>query len=313
MTAETEHDAAGSVPTPPQGGPHGPASPAEPAPHAPTPQFKAVPKPLPTTSSDGAYTPVPLTRRQGGGGVPRRAIWSFIGRCAKEVAFVALAAIVLSFILKTFLIQSFFIPSESMEDTLLVDDRVMVSKLAPGPFTVHRGDIVVFSDPGGWLGSKQDLPESTGAAAWLHGALQAIGLAPMTDEEFLIKRVVGTGGDTVECRMGLADNNGNGLPDGVMVVNGVQLDETYVKPGEAPCETEFKVVVPDGALWVQGDNRSHSGDSRMHDQAVDLDLVVGVAKIRTWPLNRIAILTNPGDVFRNVPDPGSVPQEGGGQ
>jgi len=207
------------------------------------------------------------------------------------------------------LVQSFFIPSISMQDTLLINDRVMVSKLAPGPFDVHRGDVVVFKDPPeGWLAGAPELPAESGIGAWFHGALQAIGLAPNSSEEFLIKRTIGVGGDTVECIIGEEDLNGNGVMDGKISVNGAVLEETYVKDGEPACEAPLDVVVPDGALWVMGDNRGHSGDSRVHDTgslhgAIDLKLVVGVAKIRTWPLNRFALMRNPGAVFADVPDP----------
>jgi signal peptidase I len=236
-----------------------------------------------------------------------RDIGGMIFRAAKEIAFVVLAALVLSFVLKTFLVQSFFIPSQSMENTFLEDDRVMVSKLAPGPFGVHRGDIVVFADPG-WL-SGPELPRETGMAAWLSGAMQALGLAPSTADSYLIKRVIGTGGDRVECVLSDEDVDGNGQMDGKIAVNGVTLDEeVYLKPGEIPCEAELNVLVPEGSLWLMGDNRGHSGDSRAHQNlpgggAVELDKVVGVAKVRTWPLNRLALLRNPGAVFSSVPEP----------
>ncbi|MDR3106961.1 MAG: signal peptidase I [Bifidobacteriaceae bacterium] len=219
-----------------------------------------------------------------------RSIWVDIG-------FTLLATLVASFVLKTFVIQSFYIPSESMEPTLLNDDRVVVSKLAPGVFDVHRGDIVVFSDPGGWSSQHSALPDQTGLGAWLLGFTQALGLAPASSEDFLIKRVIGVAGDEVACA-------GGGDP---VTVNGVALDETYVVPGAEPSISAFTVEVPPDSVWVMGDNRPRSGDSRLHQSdgqggAVALDDVVGVAKVRLWPLSRFALLRNPGEVFAAVPD-----------
>ncbi|MDR1187240.1 MAG: signal peptidase I [Bifidobacteriaceae bacterium] len=213
-----------------------------------------------------------------------------------DIGFTLLATLVASFVLKTFVIQSFYIPSQSMEPTLQADDRVVVSKLAPGPFKVHRGDIVVFHDPGGWSNQQTALPDETGLGAWLAGFAQALGLAPASSEEFVIKRVIGLGGDQVAC-------DGPGSP---VTVNGVALGETYIMPGADPSAMVFSVRVPEGALWVMGDNRPESGDSRYHQAdkllgAVSLDDVVGVAKVRLWPLSRFALLRNPGDVFEGVP------------
>jgi signal peptidase I len=243
--------------------------------------------------TSGGRHAAPFTRRQPT--TKSESIGRSIGRMAREIAFVALAAVVLSFVLKTFVIQSFWIPSSSMEDTLAKSDRVIVTKLAPGIWDVHRGDIVVFKDPGGWTSSAQELPAEHGLSAWIKGAAQALGLAPASSEEFLIKRVIGMGGDRVAC-------TGGGAP---LTVNGVEIDEPYLKPGSDPSRAEFDVVVPEGAIWVMGDNRDNSADSRAHQEgelkgAVSLDDVVGVAKIRTWPLNRLGILRNPGSVFADV-------------
>ncbi|MDR2378417.1 MAG: signal peptidase I, partial [Bifidobacteriaceae bacterium] len=118
-------------------------------------------------------------------------------------------------------------------------------------------------------------------------------------DEYLIKRVIAVGGDEVACL-------GAGQP---VTVNGVALDEVYIMPGAEPSNAEFSARVPDGAVWVMGDNRPRSGDSRFHRQgdlggAVALEDVVGVAKIRLWPLSRLSLLRNPGEVFAAVPDAG---------
>ena len=220
-------------------------------------------------------------------------------RLLAELAFVVLVVLVASFALKTFVIQTFWIPSHSMDITLEPNDRVMVTKLAPGLLSIHRGDIVVFHDPGGWAGQSGSPDEQKGRAASLVlGVAQALGLAPTSSEEFLIKRVIGLPGDTVSCE-------GSSAP---VLVNGVALDETYLHPGVQPSSMAFDIEVPKDAIWVMGDNRDNSADSRAHqDQdlngAVAIDQVVGVAQLRTWPLSRFGLLRNPGAVFAEVPNP----------
>jgi signal peptidase I len=218
-------------------------------------------------------------------------------RLAKDVAFVVVTAIILSFLLKTFLIQSFYIPSESMEPTLELDDRVVVTKLAPGLLDVNRGDIVVFRDPGHWVSQRSLEPEAGAVTGFFRSVAQAIGLAPSDSTDYLIKRVIGVAGDHVACR-------GQGAP---VTVNGVALDELYIYPGDVPSIDAFDVIVPPNAVWVMGDHRSRSADSRSHQDgalngAVSLDLVVGVAQVRSWPFNRIDLLRNPGTVFEDVPN-----------
>jgi signal peptidase I len=222
-------------------------------------------------------------------------------RFLKDAVFVVVAAVVLSFVLKTFLIQSFYIPSVSMRPTLEKLDRVLVTKLAPAILDVHRGDVVVFENPGGWISQTEPQEPATGAGAWLRSLAEAVGLAPAESKDFLIKRVIGTAGDRVACA-------GDGAP---VTVNGVPLDETYVFPGAAPSIGDFSIVVPEDAVWVMGDNRPQSGDSRAHtDQplggSVALEDVVGIAQVRTWPLDRVALLRNPGQVFAAV-----LPPDGG--
>lgn len=214
----------------------------------------------------------------------------------RETVIVLGTALLISLVVKTFLVQSFSIPSESMEPTLLVGDRVLVSRLVPGPLDLNRGDVVVFVDPGDWLGDPADDMNPVQEALVTAG--EWVGLLPANTGSHLIKRVVGMPGDHVVC----CDDAG------LITVNDVPIIEPYVMPGSAPSETTFDVVVPEDKLWVLGDNRSASGDSRAHMGGqgggfVSMDNVVGVAQVRMWPLDRLGILRNPGATFEDVPDP----------
>lgn len=227
---------------------------------------------------------------------PRRRQRGPVASFARETAIILVSAIILSWVVKTFLAQAFFIPSASMHDTLLEGDRVLVSKLVPGPLDLHRGDIVVFSDPNGWLTGAEQTASGTNA---VQDVLIAIGVMPQQSEDHLIKRVIGLPGDQVSCA-------GDGSP---IVVNGVAIDESlYLAPGSRPSEIAFDITVPEDSVWVMGDNRQESADSRYHTGeagggSVPMDDVVGVAFVKLWPFDRIGTLRNPGDVFREVPDP----------
>jgi signal peptidase I len=215
----------------------------------------------------------------------------------KETAVILVSALVLSLIIKTFLFQAFYIPSASMRETLVQGDRVLVTKLAPGPLDVHRGDAVVFKDPGGWLPPVVPTEQSA-LRDRITQVLTYVGLLPQDSGEHLIKRVVGLPGDHVQ-------SDGEGGP---VTVNGVPLDEPYLRPGSVPSEVQFDVVVADGSVWVMGDNRQNSQDSRYHmgdagGGSVPLDNVVGVAFVTVWPADRFTLLRNPGATFEAVPDP----------
>ncbi|GEL94364.1 signal peptidase I [Cellulomonas composti] len=219
------------------------------------------------------------------------------GSLLREVAIILVSALVLSWLVKTFLVQAFFIPSSSMHDTLIEDDRIMVSKLTPGPFDLERGDIVVFKDPGDWL-EGQVAEEPSAVRRTLNDVLTFIGLYPQDAGEHLVKRVIGLPGDHVSC-----DGPGTQL-----TVNGVALDEPYLAEGVEPCESPFETTVPADSLWVMGDNRPHSADSRRHmgepgGGSIPEDNVVGKAFVVVWPLDRAKILHNPGETFEDVPDP----------
>lgn len=214
----------------------------------------------------------------------------------REAVIVVGIALVLSLLIKTFLVQAFYIPSESMETTLDVGDRVLVSRLAPGPLEVNRGDIVVFVDPGGWLGTSYQAANPVQDA--LIKAGEFVGLLPANTGSHLIKRVIGTEGDRVTCC----------TADGLLTVNGVAIQEPYVIAGAAPSTVEFDITVPADSYWVMGDNRPNSTDSRFHlgnpgGGSIPEDNVVGVAKATMWPLDRWTILRNPGATFADVPDP----------
>jgi signal peptidase I len=211
----------------------------------------------------------------------------------KEVATVVVIAVVLSFLIKTFLFRAFFIPSESMVNTLDVDDRIFVNLLVPEPFSLSRGDIVVFRDTKGWLPPVEE--KADGPFTWVQDGLTFVGLLPDNSEQHLVKRVIGLPGDHVVC----CDAGGK------LTINGSAVDEPYVNPAEVPQVRNFDVVVPEGKVWVMGDNRNHSADSRAHMDSdggfIDLDDLEGKAAVIAWPLNRITTLDNYPDVFRNVP------------
>lgn len=216
----------------------------------------------------------------------------------KETAIIVVVALALSFLIKTFLVQPFFIPSESMEDTLLVGDRVLVTKFAPGPFDVHRGDVVVFKDPGGWLAPQPDRSGENPVAEVLHNVGVFVGLVPADAGEHLIKRVIGVAGDQVEC----CDDEGR------VMVNGVAIDEPYLADGADPSELDFSITVPPDSLWVMGDNRQQSEDSRYHrgrpgGGAIPVSTVVGVSFVKIWPVDRWSLMRNPGATFADVPEP----------
>ena len=222
----------------------------------------------------------------------------------KELAAVVVGAVIVASLLRGFVGQMFLIPSISMQSTLQVDDRVVVEKLS----AAKRGQVIVFKDPGGWL--TDATPRQRGP---IGKAFQFIGVLPDTGTEHLIKRVIGVEGDRVAC----CDAAGR------LIVNAEPLDETSyltAAPSGAhmqPSAIRFDVVVPRGHLFVMGDNRDHSRDSRCHlndtqaggatgeNAFVSQDLVVGRAIAVVWPLDRQHRLAIP-DTFDSVPS-GSEP------
>lgn len=221
----------------------------------------------------------------------------------KEIAIIVVSALVLSFMIKTFLVQSFYIPSASMEDTLVEGDRVMVSRLAPHPVDLRRGDIVVFVDPGGWL-PPYTAPDRGPVGNAVTEVLTTIGLLPADTGEHLIKRLIGLPGDHVVCNDVCASEGGP------VTVNGVAIDETmYIKDGATPSgNRKFDEVVPDRMLFVMGDNRQNSADSRYNTSRpgggmVPVHNIVGTAFATVWPLDRMTWHTNPAGVYAGIPEP----------
>ena len=182
-----------------------------------------------------------------------------------------------------------------MEDTLQVKDRILVTKWRPDPFELRRGDIVVFKDPGGWLAGTLTAPPVGAAAVW-NEVLTFTGLLPDDAGEHLVKRVIGLPGDHVSCDPA----------EDLVRVNGEALAEPYIKPGTQSCTSEWAVDVPEGRLWVMGDNRSNSADSRAHmgdpgGGTIPFDNVVGTAFVVVWPLPHWAGLGNPYPDFDPAP------------
>ncbi len=223
---------------------------------------------------------------------PARAGASAFG-LIREVVLVLVIALGLSLLIKTFLVQAFFIPSQSMQNTLTNGDRVLVSKLTPGPFDLKRGDIVVFKDPDHWLTPSEDSSEGP-IRDGIRNTLTWVGLLPAQSDEHLIKRVIGLPGDTVAC----CDSQGR------ITVNGTPIDEPYIYQDNAPSKDPFSQKVPPGDLWVMGDHRAMSQDSRYHTPGfVPVKDVVGRAFVLVWPLDRFTLLRNPSGTFAHVRSP----------
>ena len=202
----------------------------------------------------------------------------------QESILLVATAMVMAVVVKTFFLQAFYIPSESMEPTMLVNDKILVQKVSYWGGDVKRGDIVVFDDPGGWLSAE----DSKHASNPIQKALETVGLFPTGGH--LIKRVIGVGGDTVAC-----------CTDGKLTINGKEITEPYVLDETATKDKTFEVKVPKGHLWVMGDNRGNSSDSRAHmgdpgGGFISESSVVGKAWLRVWPLGRAGFIHKP-DTF----------------
>lgn len=206
----------------------------------------------------------------------RRSVLSFL----RNLLIIIVAAVLLSLLIRTFVIRSFYIPSGSMENTLQINDRIIVNELEPRFLPIHRGDVVVFSDPGGWLPASMEKPVATNPA---RDVFSLLGLAGSDSDKYLVKRVIGLPGDRVSCCNA----------SGQLTVNGAPLTEPFIviPPGSTNAGVvRFDVTVPRGELWVMGDNRYKSQDSSLNQNLpgkgfVPIKDVVGRAIIVSWPLD----------------------------
>ncbi|HEX3707331.1 MAG TPA: signal peptidase I [Mycobacteriales bacterium] len=235
---------------------------------------------------------------------PQEGTRSEHGSFWRELPFLVLIALVLALLIKTFLVQAFYIPSASMENTLQGGgdftnsaatgshpfDRVLVNKLVYDFRSPRRGEIVVFKKPPGWPNESSYSPPGNPVLRFFHGIGSAIGIAPSGGSDF-IKRVIGIGGDTVSCT------------NDVLSVNGHVLHEPYLYPGSRPCsDANFdnrSKVVPKGELFVMGDHRGDSDDSRVNGPVPVKD-VVGRAFVVIWPVSD----------WRTLPIPSTFKQAG---
>ncbi len=214
------------------------------------------------------------------------------GSLLRELPIIIVAALVVSVLVKTFLVHFFYIPSGSMENTLKIHDRIAVNKVASYFSDIKRGEVVVFHDPANWLGAA---PAETGPKALevVKSGLVAVGILPDPAKQYLIKRVVGVGGDHVVC----CDAKGR------LQINGTSVNEPYIYAGNKPSESNFNVTVPKGFIWVMGDHRGASADSRFHTDdihkgMVPLSDVVGRSEFVVWPFNHAKFLPSGHDLSK---------------
>jgi signal peptidase I len=204
----------------------------------------------------------------------------------QEFPFLIVVALVVSLFIKTFVIQFFFIPSGSMENTLQIDDRVAVNRLPFVSNDIKRGDVVVFRDPDNWLPAA-DIETAPFVIAKAKAALVAVGVLPNPAKQYLVKRVVGVEGDRVICC----------TTTGKITVNGQEMIEPYIFAGNVPSDMNFDVTVPKGKLWVMGDHRGASADSRFHQDDINkgfvpLNRVTGRVLAVIWPIKNISLVPN---------------------
>jgi signal peptidase I len=201
------------------------------------------------------------------------------GSVLREFPILVIVALAVSLVIKSFLVQFFYIPSGSMENTLQINDRVAVNKIPFISKSIDRGDVVVFRDPSNWL-PEPYADNQNKVIAKIKEGLVLVGVLPNPAKQYLVKRVIGVAGDNVVGK------------DGIVTINGKETDEPYIFAGNKPSELDFNVTVPEGKIWVMGDHRGASADSRYHQDDVNNGFVpeskvtgrvVGII----WPIKNV--------------------------
>ena len=201
------------------------------------------------------------------------------GSVLREFPILVIVALAVSRVIKSFLVQFFYIPSGSMENTLQINDRVAVNKIPFISKSIDRGDVVVFRDPSNWL-PEPYADNQNKVIAKIKEGLVLVGVLPNPAKQYLVKRVIGVAGDNVVGK------------DGIVTINGKETDEPYIFAGNKPSELDFNVTVPEGKIWVMGDHRGASADSRYHQDDVNNGFVpeskvtgrvVGII----WPIKNV--------------------------
>jgi signal peptidase I len=203
------------------------------------------------------------------------------GSLLRELPILVVVALVVSLFIKTFVVQFFYIPSGSMENTLQIKDRVAVNKVPFISRSINRGDVVVFRDPDNWLPEIVDY-DTNKYVSKAKSALVAVGVLPNPTKQYLVKRVIGVEGDHIVC----CTKAGN------LTINDVEVTEPYIYAGNKPSEMKFDVTVPKGKLWVMGDHRGASADSRYHQEDINkgfvpISRVTGRVVAVIWPFKNI--------------------------
>ena len=205
------------------------------------------------------------------------------GSVLREFPILVIVALAVSLLIKTFLVQFFYIPSGSMENTLQIQDRVAVNKVPFISGSINRGDVVVFRDPANWLPEPYENAENKVVAKIKEG-LVAVGVLPNPAKQYLVKRVIGVEGDQIIC-----------CSNGKLTINGKETNEPYIFAGNKPSDLDFNVTVPEGKIWVMGDHRGSSADSRYHQDDVNngfvpVEKVTGRVFAIIWPVKHVGLV-----------------------